>query len=90
MFKRQALIVVPHQKASSSSFEKTNSTTNAHSSNATDGGYFGYVRRMLSYVNPFTYFRGGTNLSSSGQDSQTGVWEYSEFTSHSLVSLIFC
>ncbi|KAJ0091780.1 hypothetical protein Patl1_26277 [Pistacia atlantica] len=68
---------VPRQKASPSSFEKTNSSTNAHPSNETAGGYFGYVRRMLSYVNPFSYFSGGANSSSSGQDSQTGIWEYS-------------
>ncbi|XP_031274162.1 plant UBX domain-containing protein 11 [Pistacia vera] len=77
LFNRQTLVVVPRQKASSSSFEKTNSSTNAHPSNETAGGYFGYVRRMLSYVNPFSYFSGGANSSSSGQDSQTGIWEYS-------------
>ncbi|KAJ0034094.1 hypothetical protein Pint_25702 [Pistacia integerrima] len=77
LFNRQTLVVVPRQKASSSSFEKTNSSTNAHPSNETAGGYFGYVRRMLSYVNPFSYFSGGANSSISGQDSQTGIWEYS-------------
>ncbi|KAJ4723171.1 plant UBX domain-containing protein 11 [Melia azedarach] len=82
LFNRQALIVVPRQKASgyhgggSSSSGQTSSRTNADPSNESEGGYFAYVRRLLSYVNPLSYLGRGGNSSNSGQDSQTGIWEY--------------
>ncbi|KAL5849176.1 hypothetical protein ACOSQ4_007189 [Xanthoceras sorbifolium] len=80
---RQALIVVPHQRASgyheggSFSSRQTSSTSNADSSNDSEGGYFAFIKGILSYVNPFSYFGGGSGSSSSEEDSQTGTWEYS-------------
>jgi hypothetical protein len=84
LLNRQALIVVPHQRATgyhreaSSSSDRTN-FTNVDSSNGTNGGYFAYLRKVLSYMNPFSYLGGGTSSSSSGQESQNGMWQYSEF-----------
>jgi len=81
LLNRQALIVVPHQRATgyhreaSSSSDRTN-FTNVDSSNGTNGGYFAYVRKFLSYMNPFSYLGGGTSSSSSGQESQNGMWQY--------------
>lgn len=86
LLNRQALIVVPHHRATgyhgeaSSSSYQTNFTS-ADSSNGTNGGYFAYVRRILSYMNPFSYLGGGggATSSSSGHESQNGIWQYSEF-----------
>ncbi|XP_006478858.2 plant UBX domain-containing protein 11 isoform X2 [Citrus sinensis] len=81
LFNRQALIVVPRQRASgyqgggSSMSEQTRYRTVADSSSESEGGYFAYVRRLLSYVNPLSYFSGGA-YSSPGQDAQRGIWEY--------------
>ncbi|KAG2726104.1 hypothetical protein I3760_01G097000 [Carya illinoinensis] len=81
LFNRQALIVVPHQRAvgnysrASPSSDQTN-FTNVDSSDGTNVGYFAYVRRILSYVNPFSYLGGGASSSSSGQESQNGIWQY--------------
>jgi hypothetical protein len=83
LFNRQALIVVPHQRGSgnysgaSSSSDQTD--TNVDSSDGTNGGYFAYARRILSYMNPFSYLGGGANSSSSEQESQNGIWQYGEF-----------
>ncbi|XP_023640631.1 plant UBX domain-containing protein 11 isoform X2 [Capsella rubella] len=76
LFDRQALVVVPRKRATvyqrGSSFSESNNNTDPNS-----GGYFAYVRRVLSYANPFSYFGGGTDsASSSGPERQTGIWEY--------------
>lgn len=84
LLNRQALIVVPNQRAggdyrgASSSSDRTN-LTNVDSSDGTNGGPFAYARRILSYMNPFSYIGGGASSSSSGQESQNGIWQYSEF-----------
>lgn len=78
---RQALIVVPRQKATNYSKGHSSdqaSTTNNDSSSANDGGYFGFVKRVLSYVNPLSYLSGTAGSSGSGQ-AQAGMWEYGEF-----------
>ena len=85
LFDRQALIVVPHQQGTSyqrgkSAFsDQIDSRNTGSSSNGSNGGYFSYVKGFLSYFNPLSYFGGGANSSSSGQQSQNGMWEYSEF-----------
>uniref|UniRef100_A0A2P2KIK9 Uncharacterized protein MANES_11G115700 n=1 Tax=Rhizophora mucronata TaxID=61149 RepID=A0A2P2KIK9_RHIMU len=80
LFNRQALIVVPHQGATN--YHKGGSslyqTTNTSSSNVNEGGYFASVRRILSYINPLAYLHGNADSSSTGQ-SQTGMWEHSDF-----------
>ncbi|KAJ6683482.1 hypothetical protein OIU85_007195 [Salix viminalis] len=81
LLNRQALMVVPRQRATSyqrggSSSDRATTTTSSDSANANDGGYFAYVKRVLSYVNPLSYFGGSASSSSSGQ-AQSGTWEYS-------------
>ncbi|KAJ6420640.1 hypothetical protein OIU84_028065 [Salix udensis] len=81
LLNRQALMVVPRQRATSyqrggSSSDRASTTTSSDSANANDGGYFAYVKRALSYVNPLSYFGGSASSSSSGQ-AQSGTWEYS-------------
>ncbi|KAK3444078.1 hypothetical protein EUGRSUZ_A00051 [Eucalyptus grandis] len=59
---RQALIVVPlergtnHNRGGSLSQHQPSSTDD--SSDGNNGGYFGIVRRILSYVNPLSYLGG--------------------------------
>lgn len=72
LFDRQALVVVLHKSATvyqrGPSYSESNNNTDPN-----DGGYFAYVRRVLSYANPFSYFGGGTaNTSSSGPEPQSG------------------
>ncbi|KAJ4837737.1 hypothetical protein Tsubulata_041221 [Turnera subulata] len=82
---RQALIVVPRQRATSyhrgvsSSSAQMSSSTNADSSNSIVGGYFSHVRRLLSFINPLSYLGGGASSTTSGQaqSTQSGMWEYS-------------
>jgi hypothetical protein len=71
LFDRQALVVVPRKRATvyqrGTSYSESNNNTDPNS-----GGYFAYVRRVLSYANPFSYFGGGTaNASSSVPERQT-------------------
>ncbi|XP_010506182.1 PREDICTED: plant UBX domain-containing protein 11 isoform X2 [Camelina sativa] len=73
LFDRQALVVVPRKSATvnqrGSSYSESNNNTDPNS-----GGYFAYVRRVLSFANPFSYFGGGTaspSVSSSGPERQT-------------------
>ncbi|CAK7334111.1 unnamed protein product [Dovyalis caffra] len=83
LLNRQALIVVPHQRATSyhrgGSF--SGRPTSGGSANANEGGYFAYVKRVLSYFNPLSYFGGSANSSSSGQ-AQSGIWEYGPNSAH--------
>jgi hypothetical protein len=93
LLNRQALMVVPHQRATSyhrggSSSDRATTTTSSGSANANDGGYFAYVKRVLSYVNPLSYFGGSASSSSSGQ-AQSGIWEYSEFPYPAMIQFYF-
>lgn len=83
LFGRQALIVVPRQGAASfyrrgsSSHNQTSSTTDLDSSNRSNEGYWGLMKRVLSYVNPLSYLTGGSASSSnSAQESQSSMWQY--------------
>ncbi|KAJ6733850.1 PLANT UBX DOMAIN-CONTAINING PROTEIN 11 [Salix koriyanagi] len=92
LLNRQALIVVFHQRAASyhqrgSLSDKATSTTSSGPENASDGGYFAYVKRILSYFNPLSYFGGSANSSSSGQ-AQSGSWDHGEFPYLTTDSLI--
>ncbi|KAJ6991339.1 plant UBX domain-containing protein 11-like isoform X2 [Populus alba x Populus x berolinensis] len=80
LLNRQALIVVPRQRATSyhqrgSLSDRATTTTSSGSVNANDWGYFACVKRLLSYVNPLSYFVGSANSSSSGQ-TQSAIGEY--------------
>ncbi|GAB4825609.1 hypothetical protein Ancab_008483 [Ancistrocladus abbreviatus] len=76
---RQALIVVPHQRAvyqSESRFSSRALTSTADTSKEREGGYFEYVKKFLSFINPLSYL-GGASSSSSGQEAQSNIWQYS-------------
>lgn len=76
---RQSLIMVRHLgvtrdfRGASSSADQRNSAANGGSSDENGDGYFAFVRRILSYVNPFSYL-GGTR-----HETQGDVRQYSEF-----------
>ncbi|GMP86446.1 hypothetical protein CsSME_00039221 [Camellia sinensis var. sinensis] len=83
LFGRQALIVVPRQGATSfyqrgsSSHNQTSSTTDIDSSNRSNEGYWGLMKRVLSYVNPLSYLASGSATSpNSAQESQSSMWRY--------------
>ncbi|XP_062107752.1 plant UBX domain-containing protein 11 [Humulus lupulus] len=73
LFDRQALIVVPHQRVT----DQPISRNIVESSNESTDGYFAYAKRMLSFINPFSYLGGGSSSTNSGHQSQPGMWEYS-------------
>ncbi|XP_057778990.1 plant UBX domain-containing protein 11 isoform X2 [Salvia miltiorrhiza] len=78
---RQALIVVP-QKQNNSQYRGGSSQYQSHSSNEAGSlnaseGYWGSVKRILSYANIFSYL-GRSNSTSVAQESQSGgMWQYS-------------
>ncbi|KAK4433797.1 Plant UBX domain-containing protein 11 [Sesamum alatum] len=81
LFNRQALVVVPlnhnnlHYRGGSSHYEAYSS--NDAGSSSEGGGYWGFLRRIISYANPFSYLSGGASGPSATQESQSGVWQYS-------------
>ncbi|KAL7124364.1 hypothetical protein ABFS83_14G043600 [Erythranthe nasuta] len=74
-FKRQALVVVPHNKGGSSQ-PQTYSSNDTASLNASEG-YWASVRRLLSYANPFSYLGRGAGSPSASPEPQSGLWQYS-------------
>lgn len=80
LLNRQALVVVPHrittgfQGLRSSADQRNSAPTEA--STGSSGGYFAYIKSFLSYVNPFSYLGGSASSSTTGQESQGGIWEY--------------
>lgn len=83
---REALIVVPHHsvdgsyKGQSSSSRERASTAAGDSDPSGDngGGLFGYVKRILSALNPFSYFGNSSGPSSSESASSNSMWQYRE------------
>eukprot|EP00262_Sarcandra_glabra_P007167 TRINITY_DN19792_c0_g1_i1.p1 TRINITY_DN19792_c0_g1~~TRINITY_DN19792_c0_g1_i1.p1 ORF type:complete len:554 (-),score=94.29 TRINITY_DN19792_c0_g1_i1:278-1939(-) len=80
---REALIVVPHhpatgfQRGASLSREPTQNTmSGTNSSSNNNEGHLGYLKRMLSYLNPFSYFGGNASSSSLESSSNNGLWQY--------------
>ncbi|CAN1253314.1 Plant UBX domain-containing protein 11 [Linum perenne] len=65
---RQALIVVPRQGGVSS--YKQDSSSSATTPAASIGGYFGYVRRALSLINPLSYVGGSSSSTSEPVQSE--------------------
>ncbi|XP_078150348.1 ubiquitin-like superfamily protein isoform X1 [Carex rostrata] len=69
---RETLIVVPHQSTRSLRPQPASNNhinTSQDTSNGNDSGYFGYLRRVLSYVNPFSYL--GANMISANSNPST-------------------
>lgn len=85
LFDRQALILVPHSKIGgypiegSVSSHQASANNNTGSSSGSSEGYFSYVKKIISYVNPFSYIGGGTNPPSPVHESQRSTWQYSKF-----------
>ncbi|XP_061991401.1 plant UBX domain-containing protein 11 isoform X1 [Rosa rugosa] len=83
LYDRQALIVVPHQQGTgylrgrSSLTDQTVSRNIVDTPNGSNGSYFSFVKRVLSFINPFSYLGGGASSSSSEEQSQNGMWQYS-------------
>ena len=85
MYDRQPLILVPYQI----DWQKPTTVRNVDSSNESNDGYFPYAKRIFSFINPFSYFGGDGSLTSSGQQSQNALWEYSEFLFPTVVSVCY-
>lgn len=85
LLNRQALIVIPHHPATALnkgqplSRNYTSSDNDVNPSNTNNEGYFGRVKRLLSYVNPLSYLGNGVGTTSSEQGSNDGLWQYSKF-----------
>ncbi|XP_015887028.2 plant UBX domain-containing protein 11 [Ziziphus jujuba] len=75
LYDRQALIVVPHRLETDQ--PRPTTINSVDSSNESNGGYFAYVKRIFSFINPFSYLGGDSSSTSSGEQSQNGLWEYS-------------
>jgi hypothetical protein len=63
---RQAMIVVPHrQPVQVSRLQSTSSSLSPYDAGDSSGGggYFGYLRTIMSYVNPLSYLRGSPTTS---------------------------
>lgn len=78
---REALIVVPHRQAPRTPRGQPSSydsrlTEGGARSGENGGGYFEYVKRVMSYLNPFSYFGGGASSSNSEPVPSAGLWQY--------------
>lgn len=88
---RQALIVVPRNQATQP--HRVRPSTNMTTSNDSNGGYFDYVKRVLSYVNPFSYLGGNSSSSNSETVARTdGPWQHSKNPTYSfmLFKILVC
>lgn len=45
-------------------------------SNGSNEGYWAYMKRVLSYMNPLSYLAGTSNSSETSQESQNSTWQY--------------
>ncbi|CDP16563.1 unnamed protein product [Coffea canephora] len=82
LFGRQTLVLVLHHRANwhpkgeSSLHDQTNFIRES-SSNEGNDGYWGSLRRILSYLNPISYLSGSTNAEdTTAQESQSRIWQY--------------
>ncbi|XP_020107083.1 plant UBX domain-containing protein 11 [Ananas comosus] len=78
---REALIVVPHRQPTRPSRGQSSSpissdTLNGSNTEDSSGGYFSYVKRILSYFNPLSYFRGNSSSPNSEPGANDGLWQY--------------
>ena len=83
---REALIVIPHRHSTvlkhsqQSSPDSSNVARTASDDNSE--GYFGYLKRLLSYFNPLAYIGGAANSSTSEQAKNDNLWQYGEHLVH--------
>ncbi|XP_073013411.1 plant UBX domain-containing protein 11 [Typha latifolia] len=79
---REALIVVPHRQStrasgSHSSSSDSNNTVSGNHSSDSSWSYFDYVKKMLSYMNPLSFFGGNATTSNSEPSENDRPWQYS-------------
>ncbi|KAL6660675.1 hypothetical protein ACP70R_001710 [Stipagrostis hirtigluma subsp. patula] len=70
---RQAMIVVPHRQPVQVSRGQFSSPSYNVDANSGGGGYFGYLRTVLSYANPLSYLRGNPTSSNLDQRANGGL-----------------
>lgn len=80
---RQALIVVPHRQATRpqrdmSPLHASQNTASTTKSTDDNVGYFAFVKKVLSYVNPFSYLGSNANSSNSESAPSDGYHQYRE------------
>ncbi|XP_073149674.1 plant UBX domain-containing protein 11 isoform X2 [Henckelia pumila] len=81
LFNRQALIVVPRNQTHTNYRERSSvhsSSPDLSSSRESNEGYWASVKRILSYVNPFSYLSGGADSRSPGEELPSGSWQYNQ------------
>lgn len=66
-------------RGASSSSDQRNSAANGVSSDENSDGYFAFAKRILSYVNPFSYLGVGASTASSRHETQGDARQNSEF-----------
>ncbi|CAN6381144.1 unnamed protein product [Urochloa humidicola] len=77
---RHAMIVVPHQQPVQVSRLPSSSSSSSYDAGHSSGGggYFGYLRTIMSYVNPLPYLRGNPTTSrpvvQPNEGRQSGPW----------------
>ncbi|KAG8089605.1 hypothetical protein GUJ93_ZPchr0011g27451 [Zizania palustris] len=79
---RQALIVVPHRQAAKRQSAQSSSSPRDGDNNPDGSGYFGYLRTVLSYVNPLSYVRGNPASSNPEQLATEGSEQYRPSSRH--------
>lgn len=79
LFNRQTLIVVPRYQTNTNYRERSSvhSSTDLSSSSESNEGYWESVKRILSYVNPFSYLSGGAASQGPREELPSGSWQYS-------------
>lgn len=82
LLNRQSIIVVPRRGENthrgSSSSDQTYQT-DAADYEEKSGGYFDYVKRFMSFLNPFSYMDADTDSSNTEQGTQGSTWQYGKF-----------
>ena len=68
---RHAMIVVPHRQPVQVSRLQSSSSYAGDSSGG--GGYFGYLRTIMSYANPLSYLRGNLTTSRPELEPNEGL-----------------
>lgn len=83
---RHAMIVVPHQQLVQVSRLQSSSPSYDAGESSGGGGYFGYLRTVMSYVNPLSYLRGNPTPSRPDLQPNEGPHHLSMFSYCFLIS----
>lgn len=77
---RHAMIVVPHWQPVQVSRLQSSSPSYDAGDSSSGGGYFGYLRTIMSYVNPLSYLRGNPTTSGPELQPNEGPQQLSMFS----------